>query len=266
MTPGEDDGAEVLSLVDEHHDSIRARLTDEEYELLFRKLQLLADVPPDDDRAVRRAFQGVRLCLLPLPFDHPARAALDSVRLTDSGSAGWLTVLRAQALVDRLTTSYLSDPSSEDPLARIQQKQARLERLETDPSDQPDPSHSPHSPGSAAVIAAAESRLLRAPALSPAEARARCGGAAPPPELIRLADPDLGERYPEFQFEPGGGAPREVVLEVNRVLLADADPWGAADWWLSANAWLDHEPPATFLGVRSDRDLLDAAVALVEGD
>lgn len=50
------------------------------------------------------------------------------------------------------------------------------------------------------------------------------------------------------------------------MLLADADPWGAADWWLSGNAWLGGGPPAALLGIRPDRELVGAAVALVEGD
>ncbi|ADI03661.1 hypothetical protein SBI_00540 [Streptomyces bingchenggensis BCW-1] len=230
MTSGEDSGTRVLGLIGEHLDSIRAQLTDEQYQLLLTRLRALADTPPDDSRAVRRAFQAVRLCLVPLPFDHPVREALDSVRLVATAPVSRPVVLRTRDLLARLT----AEP--------------------------------PRPPDTAAVIAAVERRLLRTPALSAAEVRGRYRGSAPPPELIRLADPDLGDRYPEFQFRPGGGAPYEVVLEVNRVLLADADPWGAADWWLSGNAWLGGGPPVALLGVRPDRELVGAAVALVEGD
>ncbi len=231
MTTGADGGADVLGLVEEHLDSIHDRLTDEEYELLLTRLRALADTPPDDARAVRRAFQGVRLGLLPLPFDHPVRAGLDAFRLT---------------------------PTAPDRRLAVERTRALLARLAAGP---PDP---PRSPGTAAVIAAAERRLLRVPALTAAEARTRCGG-APPVELIILVDPDRGDRYPEFQFEPGDG-PYGVVLQINRVLHADADPWGAADWWLTANTWLDGGPPAAALGVRPDADLVDAAVALVAAD
>ncbi|MEV5873831.1 hypothetical protein AB0L75_06265 [Streptomyces sp. NPDC052101] len=230
MTPGEDSGTRVLGLIDEHLDSIRAQLTDAQYQLLLTRLRALADTPPDDSRAVRRAFQSMRLCLVPLPFGHPVREALDSVRLVGAAPVGSPAVLRTRDLLARLTAGP------------------------------------PPAPDAAAVIAAVEQRLRRAPALSAAEVRTRYSGSAPPPELIRLTDPELGDRYPEFQFRPGGGAPYEVVLEVNRVLLADADPWGAADWWLSGNAWLGGGPPAALLGVRPDRDLVGAAVALVEGD
>jgi len=249
MTTGEDGGETVLALVDEHLDSIRAGLTDDEYELLLARLRALADAPPDDAKAVRRAFQGVRLCLLPLAYDHPAREAVDSVRFTGAAAVGPPAVLRTQALLARLAAGP-PDPGSPGP---------------GDPSGPGDPPAPQRAPDTAAIIAAAERRLLRAPALSAAEARARCGGATPPPELIRLAHPDLGERYPEFQFRSGGG-PYGVVLEVNRVLLAHADPWGAADWWLGANAWLGGGPPAALLGVRPDGDLVDAALALVEAD
>ncbi|WJV44693.1 hypothetical protein [Streptomyces flavofungini] len=228
MNQKEDGGAEVLGLVDEHLDSVRERLTDAQYELLLTRLRALADTPGGDARAVLRAFQAVRLCLVPLPFDHPVREALDAVRFAGAAPVGHLAVLRTQMLLARITAD-------------------------------PDP-----PPETSAVIAAVEDRLLRAPALSATEVRTRYRGAAPPAELIRLADPDLGDRYPEFQFEPGG-PPYEVVLEVNRVLLADADPWGAADWWLSGNPWLGGGPPADLLGVRPDRELVGAAVALVEG-
>ncbi|MEU3410585.1 hypothetical protein ABZ760_04825 [Streptomyces sp. NPDC006658] len=230
MSTGEDGGTRVLGLVEEHLDGIRARLTGEQYQLLLTRLRALAATPPDDPRAVRRAFQAVRLCLVPLPYDHPVREALDSARLAGAATAGRPVVLRTRDLLTRL-------------------------------AEGPQPSS-----GTAAVIAAAERRLLHAPALSAAEARVRCHGSAPPPELIRLADPGRGDRYPEFQFEPGGGAPYEIVLRINRVLLADVDPWGAADWWLSRNLWLGGGPPAALLGVRPDRDLVGAAVALVEGD
>ncbi|MEV8545984.1 hypothetical protein [Streptomyces sp. NPDC051572] len=230
MTQSDDSGTSVLGLIDEHLDSIRAALTDEEYQLLLTQVRALADTPPGDSRGLRRSLQNVRLCLVVLPFGHPVRQALDSVRLVG--------------------TVPVRPP---DP----RQIRNVLARLLADP---------PQPPDTAAIIAAVERRLLQEPALSAAEVRDRCRDSAPPPELIRLADPELGYRYPEFQFSPGGGAPYEVVLEVNRVLLADADPWGAADWWLSGNTWLGGGPPAALLGVRPDRELVGAAVALVEGD
>ncbi|MCT9075989.1 hypothetical protein [Streptomyces fulvoviolaceus] len=210
----------LLALIGEHRATIREALDDEQHTLLLARLGALAEVAPDDDRAVRRALQGVRLALLPLPLDHPVRVALDSVRLV-AASPGPVTVAAAQELM-----ASLSSPPPQ---------------------------------------AAAPDQLLLAQALSAEEARARCGDTAPPPELIRLPDPQGDDRYPEFQFTAGGGTPYEVVLEVNRLLLADVDPWGAASWWLSGNTWLGGTP-VSLLGRLPDQQLLGAATALVEGD
>lgn len=97
-------------------------------------------------------------------------------------------------------------------------------------------------------------RLLRAPASSPR------GTGPVDPRLIVLTR-EYGERQlPAFQFE-AGDMPWEVVLEVADVLRADRDPWGAADWWLSANAWTG-APPSSLLGQGRDPELLGAARAL----
>jgi hypothetical protein len=52
---------------------------------------------------------------------------------------------------------------------------------------------------------------------------------------------------------------------VNALLGADRDPWGAADWWLSANAWLGTRP-AGLLGTGRDRQLVDTARFLMESE
>jgi hypothetical protein len=62
---------------------------------------------------------------------------------------------------------------------------------------------------------------------------------------------------PAFQFDPAG-LPYRVVVDVNRVLDADDDPWGAADWWLGPNAWLN-AAPADRIGQLSDEALLSVA-------
>ncbi len=51
-----------------------------------------------------------------------------------------------------------------------------------------------------------------------------------------------------------------MVVAVNRLLDADDDPWGVADWWLGANAWLD-AVPARLLGTPGEHGLLAAARA-----
>ncbi|MFI2205897.1 hypothetical protein ACH47Z_35020 [Streptomyces sp. NPDC020192] len=220
----------LLALIGAHLDSIREALDDEQYAELLTRLAALAGTAPDDDREVRRTFQRVRLALLELPLDHPVHEALDSVRLV-AAPPGPRAVTGAQDLLARLRLTSPPYRPEPQPVA-------------------PDP----------------ELDLLRqAPGLSAAEARARCGG-PPPPELIRIPDArDGGDRYPEFQFAAGDGTPYEVVLEVNRLLLAEIDPWGAAAWWLSANTWLGGTP-ASLLGRLPDHRLFGAAGALAEGE
>ncbi|MFE7616065.1 hypothetical protein [Streptomyces sp. NPDC057496] len=97
-------------------------------------------------------------------------------------------------------------------------------------------------------------RLLRAPASSP-------HGTGPvDPRLIVLSRENGERQIPAFQFE-AGTMPWEIVLEVAGVLHADRDPWGAADWWLSANAWTG-TAPAGLLGQGRDPEILGAARTL----
>ncbi|MEU9289726.1 hypothetical protein AB0D57_35010 [Streptomyces sp. NPDC048275] len=79
-------------------------------------------------------------------------------------------------------------------------------------------------------------------------------------DLILLTDEHDVERVPAFQLDPAFGAPYAVVVEINRLLSADVDPWGAADWWLGSNVWLD-TAPARLLGTGVDHALLSAARA-----
>ncbi|WP_308298756.1 hypothetical protein [Streptomyces sp. GESEQ-35] len=84
------------------------------------------------------------------------------------------------------------------------------------------------------------------------------------PRLIALSDEDGRRRVPLFQFE-AGTMPWQVVLEVNDILRADTDPWGAADWWLSRTTWWP-DPPAELLGRRRDTELLGGARELAAMD
>ncbi len=104
--------------------------------------------------------------------------------------------------------------------------------------------------------------LLAAASLSEQEVRDR--GIAPErTDLIRLPAEgnDPQPRLPAFQFGPDG-QPVPVVLAINQLLGAGADPWGAADWWLGENAWLD-AVPADLIGHVADTVLLQAAQAVL---
>ncbi|WP_405660570.1 hypothetical protein [Streptomyces sp. RK9] len=111
------------------------------------------------------------------------------------------------------------------------------------------------------VLGPVRERLLAAPAWD-ADALTRLGGAPDQPGLIRLPGAGGRPRLPRFQFTAAGAA-RPVVIEVNTHLAADRDPWGAADWWLSENAWLGARP-ARLLGTDRDRQLADTARLLME--
>ncbi|WP_251095211.1 hypothetical protein [Streptomyces sp. Caat 7-52] len=233
----------LLALIGEHRDTIRQSLDDTQYAVLLTRLTALAEAAPDDGRAVRKALQAVRQALLSLPHEHPVRRELSSPRLAVTlPPPGPATVAGAKELM-----AWFRLPSP--PRAPAHGPGSDRHPLPGEPA---------HGPGSDRY------RLLGEPALSADEARARCGG-APPPELIRLRDPRDGDRYPRFQFEPAGGTPHGVVLEVNRLLLADIDPWGAAAWWFSGNTWLGGTP-ASLLGRLPDHRLVGAARELAEGE
>ncbi|WP_318199502.1 hypothetical protein [Streptomyces sp. SCL15-4] len=119
------------------------------------------------------------------------------------------------------------------------------------------------SPMVGPVLGPVRERLLAHPVLDDADVRRR-GGDPTAPDLIRL--PAAGGRavLPRFQFREGALAWR-VVLEVNALLDAGRDPWGAADWWLSANTWL-RTTPAALLGTARDEELVAAARSLLDGE
>ncbi|MFE2493750.1 hypothetical protein [Streptomyces scopuliridis] len=106
-------------------------------------------------------------------------------------------------------------------------------------------------------------RLLSYPMLDDwaAEAHARTPG------LIRLRGESGArgvDRIPSFQFGDAA-TPWPVVVAVNGLLDVARDPWGAADWWLSANGYLG-VAPAELLGSGQDGQLVGTASYLVEGE
>jgi hypothetical protein len=120
----------------------------------------------------------------------------------------------------------------------------------------------PAAPSAAEVSFWTSRFLLAEKAVSEDELEMR-GQSPGDPDLIRLDRHDGGEQWPAFQFG-ADGAPLSLVRAVNQLLDADEDPWGAADWWLGHNQWLD-AVPARLLGQVPDELLLDAARAVDPG-
>lgn len=118
------------------------------------------------------------------------------------------------------------------------------------------------TPATAKVRPPVDSWILAAAAVSEANVRRR-GGDPDLPGLIRLHRPDGRVSLPTFQFTRAG-EPKPLVLRINELLGADADPWGVADWWLCPNVWLAGTP-ADLLDTLDDHVMVAAAVAAVEG-
>ena len=104
--------------------------------------------------------------------------------------------------------------------------------------------------------------ILAARSISP-DTVLRRGNDPQQPGLIRLRRPGGQWSLPGFQFTRKGD-PKPLVLRINQLLGADADPWGVADWWLCPNVWLSGTP-AELLDRVDDDLLVAAAVAAVEG-
>ena len=120
------------------------------------------------------------------------------------------------------------------------------------------------TPAPAVRWTSARERLLAEPALTETDLTELFGVAADQPGLIRLRASAGPEQLPAFQFD-AEGRPRPLVLAINAMLGAAADPWGVADWWLGPNPWLD-AVPATLLGTGLDDQLLAAASVVGEDD
>ncbi|MFD3889951.1 hypothetical protein [Streptomyces microflavus] len=99
---------------------------------------------------------------------------------------------------------------------------------------------------------------LLADTITAAEYEVLSGGSEHP-ALIRLTDREGTVRLPAFQFD-AAGRPHPIVLEINKLLGADSDPWGTADWWLGTHPLLG-KAPAKALGTVTDDTLLTAARA-----
>jgi hypothetical protein len=102
--------------------------------------------------------------------------------------------------------------------------------------------------------------LLTAPSLTERQVR-ELGVRPERADLIRLPGAGQRSQLPAFQFAPGG-QPVPVVATVNKLLDAESDPWGVADWWLGENTWLGGVP-ADLIGKVADSDLVRAALAAI---
>ncbi|MFD7415455.1 hypothetical protein [Kitasatospora purpeofusca] len=227
--------ADVLDVLREHWDEVQEYLDG----TAKATVAALLDTPSaDPERTARRI---VRLVLAALPDEHPVRAPLgdsvrysQAVRLESANRDAVLQVLRlaregSTAVTGPTTPAVPGTPADPEPDA-----------LPTPPED-------------------ADDWLLAADSVSAADYRS--GGHDPAdPDLIRLTDRQGTVRLPSFQFDGASGRPLPVVVAVNRLLDADDDPWGVADWWLGANAWLD-AVPARLLGTPGEHGLLAAARA-----
>ncbi|GLF96584.1 hypothetical protein [Streptomyces yaizuensis] len=219
---------DLLRLLRRHQGVINASFTPDEFARYQDAVRALRTAG-SDVRAVRIALRRVRVSLDPLP---PGSELYR--RLTQFRTAGTTSVLpdadelaALLRLLDSVEWPSLADASAE--LFR----ELRRELL--------------------AVPARGSDRLDPVSAADPVAAG-----------LIRLTGTDGREQYPDFQFAPDTGDPLPVVQHVNRMILADQDPWGAAGWWLGRSVQLAGVP-AELLGRVPDDTLTAAARALTDG-
>lgn len=113
--------------------------------------------------------------------------------------------------------------------------------------------------GEPVTAAAVRRRLAGVPAYGPEDVADPTA-----PDLIRLR---VGGRVrlPRFQFS-ADRAPDSVVLQVNRLLDAEHDPWGVASWWFDRHAWLRGTPADLLDGPPEQRLRLAAAAAAEVAD
>ncbi|GAB2717480.1 hypothetical protein [Kitasatospora kifunensis] len=226
-----------------------------------------------DDQAATSAASTPEILLQLLKRDWPdARAFLKPDRLA-------ILIDRLKALAgasdqaDRTEALRQALPLL-DPLPTNHAVRAAARQIITDLPDVPPVSELPTDlqlwlanpagdrPSTAEIITTAQSSLLKAPTFTAAEAG--LSSTASTPDLIRLVDPQGEPRFPVFQFEAGTKQPLDVVVRINRMLLADVDPWGVAYWWLTWNHWIGAVPAAE-VGRMTDDQLLEA-VAVLLGD
>ncbi|BAJ27080.1 MULTISPECIES: hypothetical protein [Kitasatospora] len=211
-----------------------------------RKLAALLAGPGDDPVRTARTVQ--RLLKRALPAGHPLwdpADATDSARYADGGEDSPEALRAALAALGGSLADLapVLPPSDQGKVFAVQHGEQLF--------------YAPSAAG-LAPPQGFDDRLLRA---SWTEIECRIAGADPfGPDLIRLIDHQGRLLLPSFQFDRATGEPLATVLDVNRLLDADDDPWGVADWWLGRNAWLAGVP-AELLGTGRESELLRAARA-----
>ena len=219
----------VRALLD-HWDDLSGQLSADTLRYLFDLLARFGHVRPEE--AAEAAAEIGRLLDKVLPHDGPVRRALDAD--ADGERGGTATAM-------------------EDWLELASASLQRVEHFDLAAAAAPSPDE---------VTFWTNRWLLAEAALSKDDLRAR-GQDPDDRELLRLDRDGGGEQWPAFQFSPNG-APFPLVRAINRILDADDDPWGVADWWLGHNQWLDGVP-ARMIGQVADDLMVDAARAVDPG-
>ncbi|MFF8195203.1 hypothetical protein ACF05L_31070 [Streptomyces bobili] len=250
------DTHELLALLVRHREQLRQWLDEDQYRHFLAMTERLREVGDDPERAGMAVMAIVR-ALWPVPDEAGVLAEL--LHADHRSIATATTVPTPEAVLAALEELYAAPAAGEQD--RTEAEAADPQAADPQAAD-PEGADSVAADPVASVIAAARRRLLTAPSRAAAPAGSPAAGDGPA-DVIVLADPEDGPRSPEFQFDPDTGQPRDIVVRINRILLADRDPWGAADWWLGRNSWLGG-PPASLLGRVPDDRLADAALALVE--
>jgi hypothetical protein len=198
--------------------------------------EILAEARAASDRRILK-LRLVSLLIDALPVDHPVR--------------------RAAADDDTDLSTAVAEAASDEALAYLIGVLADLERrvFSNREAAEPEPAATV-----AQILAEARRRLLATPCLT-REALVARGADPTEPNVIRLLAADGTDRFPTFQFL-ASGATRPVVGRVNEILGAATDPWGVADWWLSAHSGLGRRPAELLTAADASVDEENAAELL----
>lgn len=230
-------GGSVISAYDaikalaEHWDETVPYLGQDDLRLIAESVRSIEPEPADPEGIEDAIAHVIRVLAARLPRGHPVRAAMSGgTRLTVAPPELARTTAMLRALPD-LHTELLTGERASDSAAT--------------------PSRSGGEPD-------IEAWLLAAPAVAEQQLRDQ-GGDPDRNDLIKLVPQTGPMRLPSFQFGVAG-QPIPVVATINRLLGADTDPQGVADWWLGTNAWLN-AIPAELIGKVKDELLVLAARA-----